>query len=68
MQIYRLKQLFAYQLLLKDIYIIFHSYMFQFVSMEPSSNWAFKKVLYTIDNVFVRYEISYYFFFESTKI
>ena len=49
--IYSLTQLFVKQLLLKIFHIIFHSYMFRLVSMEPSSGWALKKVLYTTDNV-----------------
>ena len=32
-------------------HVIFHSYMFRLVSVEPSSGRAFKKVLYTVDNV-----------------
>jgi hypothetical protein len=36
-KIYSLTQLCSKQLLLKDIHIIFHSYMFRLISMEPSS-------------------------------
>ena len=32
---------------------VFHSYMFRIASMEPSSVWAFWKLLYTIDNALV---------------
>jgi hypothetical protein len=51
-KIYSLTRLLNKQLLSKEIlHIIFHSYMFRLVSMAPSSGWAFKKVLYTIENV-----------------
>jgi hypothetical protein len=35
------------------LYILFYSYMFRLVSIEPSSGRAFKNILYTIDNVLV---------------
>ena len=50
-KIYSLTQHSVKQLLLKIFHIIFHSYMFRLLSMEPSSGWALKKVLCTTDNI-----------------
>jgi hypothetical protein len=40
-KIYSLTKLSVKQLFLKIFHIIFYSYMFRFVSVEPSSGWAF---------------------------